>query len=103
MNSRKPLVQAAVWSALIGGGVGFGLALLIAPDEGRQVRRRLGYLLDRWTHQVAQLADNLARQQDSGVARQNGDALVEDARQRAEQILSDANALMKEVRQQRTA
>ena len=103
MHSRKHIVQAAVWGALLGGGVGFGLALLVAPDEGQQVRRRLGYLLDRWTHQLAQLADSLARQQEAGKARQSGDALVEDARQRAEQILSDANALMKEVRQQRTA
>ena len=103
MHSRKQLVQAAVWGSLVGSAVGFGLALLVAPDEGQQVRRRLGYLLDRWTHQVAQLAESLARQQDGGAARQSGDALVQGAREQAEQILSDANALMREVRQQRTA
>ena len=98
-SSRPYVLRASLVSALAGGAVGFGLGLLVAPDEGRALRRRLAYLLDRWTGQVAHLVDQLDATQEESVARQTGAALVADAREQAERILSDANALMEEVRQ----
>ncbi len=93
------VARASLLGTLVGGAVGFGFGLLIAPNEGRQARRRLGYLLDRWTAQVASLRDQLRDHEVQSDARATGAALVADARQRAEQILQDANALMEEVRQ----
>lgn len=93
------VVRASVLSMLAGGAVGFGLGLLLAPDEGQKARRRLAYLLDRWAHQVAMLVEHLNSNEVQSAARESGAALIADAREQAERILQDANSLMSEVRQ----
>ncbi|MEP0546222.1 MAG: YtxH domain-containing protein [Rhodothermales bacterium] len=100
MSTRnKSLVHASIAGALAGVVTGFGLGLLVAPDEGRKVRRRLAYLLDRWSHQVATLVEQLGSDEVQSAARESGAALIADAREQAERILEDANSLMSEVRQ----
>jgi len=99
-ESRR-VVRASIWGTVTGGLIGFGMGLLVAPDEGQQLRRRLAYLVDRWTRQVAFLADQLRASGDESDARATGAALVEDARLRAEQLLQEADALMDEVRRER--
>jgi gas vesicle protein len=96
----RRIVSASIWGTVTGGLVGFGLGLLLAPDEGQQVRRRLAYLVDRWTRQVAFLVDNLRDDSMESDARASGAALVEDARERARQLLQEADALMEEVRRE---
>lgn len=100
-SETRRIVTASIWGTVTGGLVGFGLGLLLAPDEGQQMRRRLAYLLDRWTRQVADMVDELRDGNEPSDARQRGLALVEDARQRAEQLLQEADALMEEVRRER--
>lgn len=95
----RSLVRASVLGAVAGGLTGFGLGLLVAPDEGRKVRRRLAYLLDRWSHQVATLVEQLGSDEVQSSARDSGAALIADAREQAERILQDANSLMNEVQQ----
>jgi gas vesicle protein len=100
MSTRnKSLIHASIAGALAGVVTGFGLGLLVAPDEGRKVRRRLAYLLDRWSHQVATLVEQLGSDEVQSAARESGAALIADAREQAERILEDANSLMSEVRQ----
>jgi gas vesicle protein len=103
MSQRARLIRASTTSFLIGGAAGFALGLLLAPDEGRQLRSRVAYLLDRWAGEVAGLVDRL----DTGTARdsearQQADALVADAREKAEALLDEADALITEARQRRT-
>jgi gas vesicle protein len=98
-TSTRSLVRASVLGAIAGGLTGFGLGLLVAPDEGRKVRRRLAYLLDRWSHQVATLVEQLGSDEVQSAARDSGAALIADAREQAERILQDANSLMNEVQQ----
>jgi len=100
-SETRRIVAASVWGTVSGGLVGFGLGLLVAPDEGQQLRRRLAYLLDRWTRQVGVLVDQLRDSDPRSDARASGLALVEDARKRAEQLLQEADALMEEVRRER--
>jgi len=100
-SETRRVVSASVWGTITGGLLGFGLGLLVAPDEGQQLRRRLAYLLDRWTEQVAVLAERLRDGDGESDARATGAALVADARQRAEQLLQEADALMEEVRRER--
>jgi gas vesicle protein len=100
-RETRRIIAASVWGTITGGMVGFGLGLLLAPDEGQQLRRRLAYLLDRWSDQVSALVDNLRDGNAASHARETGDALVADARQRAEQLLQEADALMEEVRRER--
>ncbi|MDX1531766.1 MAG: YtxH domain-containing protein [Rhodothermales bacterium] len=102
-SDTRRVVRASVLSAVIGGLTGFGLGLLIAPDEGDKARRRVAYLLDRWTRQVALLVDRLRAEESESAARDSGAALVADARAQAERLLQDANTLMEEVRQRSSA
>jgi gas vesicle protein len=97
----RRVVVASFWGTVTGGLVGFGLGLLVAPDEGQQLRRRLAFLLDRWTEQIGDLAERLRAGADESDARTTGAALVDDARRRAEQLLQEADALMEEVRRER--
>ncbi len=97
--STSSLVRASALGVLTGGLAGFSLGLLLAPNEGRTVRRRLAYLLDRWSRQLATLVDQLGSDEAQSEARASGAALIADAREQAERILHDANALMSEVQQ----
>ena len=99
MSSSSHAARASLLGLLAGGAVGFGLGLLLAPDEGQKARRRVAYLLDRWARQVATLVDQLNSDEAQSAARESGAALIADAREQAERILDDANMLMKEVRQ----
>lgn len=94
MSQRSHALQASIWGFLVGGASGLALGLLLAPDEGRQLRRRAAYLLDRWANDLAGLIDRLDGGDVSSDARTRADALVADARQQAETLLSEADALI---------
>ncbi|MFQ5572286.1 MAG: YtxH domain-containing protein, partial [Rhodothermales bacterium] len=84
---------------LLGGAAGFALGLLLAPEEGRKLRRRLSYRLESLGKQVGDLADQVLNPETESEARRTGDALVADAEVRAQRIRSDIDALLGEVRQ----
>jgi gas vesicle protein len=102
MSEHRRVLRASFWGFVTGGAAGFALGILLAPDEGRQVRQRVAYLLDRWASQVAGLVEGLLSEETPSTARQSADAVVADARQQAEQLLGEAEALMKEVRSRRS-
>lgn len=103
MSSRSRSARAAGLGALAGTAAGFALGLLLAPDEGRQLRRRVAYLLDRWADDLSGVVRRL--EPDDGaatsVARARADALIADARVQAQALLSEADALIDEARQRR--
>lgn len=94
------ILRALTWGALFGGAAGFALGLLLAPEEGKKLRRRLSYRLESLGAQVGDLADNVLNPEAESEARRTGDALVADAQVRAQRIRSDIEALLGEVRQQ---
>ncbi len=91
------VLRAGVWGTVIGGSAGFALGLLIAPEEGQKVRRRLVYQLDNLTQLVTSFVDQLVRSEEESVARRTGDALVADAQEKAEKIRRDIDALLGEI------
>ncbi|MDX1421003.1 MAG: YtxH domain-containing protein [Rubricoccaceae bacterium] len=102
MREHRSPLRASFWGFALGGATGFALGILLAPDEGREVRQRLAYLLDRWSSQLGRVVGDLVSESVPNEARQSADAVVADARQQAEQLLSEAEALMKEARSRRT-
>lgn len=94
------LVRAGILGALLGGVTGFALGLLLAPEEGKKIRRRLAYQLESLADQVNTFVENVVHPEGPGDARQKGDAIVADARNRAQQIQDDIDALMGEARRQ---
>ncbi len=102
-RSERRAFRAGTLGAFLGGVVGFGLGLLLAPEEGRRLRRKLAYQLDHLSEQVADLVDNMLKPESDGDARREGKALVDDAQEKAEKIRSDIDALLGEMRQENDA
>ncbi|MDT7855164.1 YtxH domain-containing protein [Rubrivirga sp. S365] len=103
MSQRSRSVRAAVWGFLVGGTSGVAFGLLLAPNEGRQLRRRAAYLLDRWASDLAGLVDRLDGADVPTDARQRADDIVSDARKQAESLLSEADALIMQARKGRSS
>ena len=103
MSKRRSSLRAASFGLLLGGASGFALGVLLAPDEGRQMRRRVAYLLDRWAADLTGLVDRLEAAPGASVssAREHADAIVADAREQAARLLDEADALMVEARSRR--
>ena len=92
-----PVGRAVGWGVLVGGSVGFALGLLLAPEKGENVRRRLSYRLNALAEQAQVLAQKWASQGGDGPPRKEGDAIVAKAEEdaaaihsRMDEIISDA-------------
>ena len=103
MSQRSRAARASVWGFLVGGAVGVSFGLLLAPNEGRQLRRRAAYLLDRWANDLSGLVDRLDKAGVPSDARRRADALVADARAQAENLLTEADALIHQAREGRSS
>ncbi len=97
-HSMGSLVRAGIVGTLLGGGVGFVLGILLAPEEGQKVRRRLAYQLEHLSDQLGEFVDQLTNPDQPSDARVDADNLVADARTRARKIQEDIDALMGEAR-----
>lgn len=97
-NSMGSMVRAGILGTLVGGGVGFVLGILLAPEEGQKIRRRLAYQLEHLSDQLGEFVDQLTNPDQPNDARLDADSLVADARSRARKIQEDIDALMGEAR-----
>ena len=88
------LAKAASWGVLVGAGVGFTLGLLLAPEEGQRLRRRLAFQLDRVSDDLGKLVDGLSSPAESSEARDKAELLVADVEERAQQIRHEMDALL---------
>ena len=92
------VVRASAWGILIGGVVGFSLGLLIAPEEGKKIRRRVAFHLDNMASQIGSFVDQSMSPLPGSKARQTGDALVADVKAKAQRISDDIDALLGDAR-----
>lgn len=98
--SLGSVVRAGSWGVVLGGAAGFLLGMLLAPEEGQKIRRRIVYQLEHLTEEITELIDRVLRPQEAGEARRTGDALVADARAQAQRIRDEIDALLGEMRKQ---
>ena len=96
--SLGSVVRAGAWGMIAGGLAGFAVGLLLAPEEGQKLRRRVAYQLEHLADQLGAFIDHLSNPDGSSEARRTGDQLVEDAREKAQRIRDDIDALLGEVR-----
>ncbi len=95
-SGKFAILSALLGGAIVGSMVGVVVGLLIAPEEGRKVRRRVAYQLDRVHKKIIRLVEmpsELEREE-----RKTGRSLVKGAEEQAGEILQDVDALIDEVR-----
>ncbi|MCY7351563.1 MAG: YtxH domain-containing protein [Cytophagaceae bacterium] len=85
---------------LMGVVTGAVLGILYAPDKGENTRDRLSYRLGRYREQLQSLIADLRKQNNlpESMARTESKKVVDDAREKAERLLSDVEALMGQIK-----
>lgn len=84
----------------IASGTLFGL--LYAPDKGKITRDRLSFRLSKYREQINVLVEDLGRSsnQPENSSKNEGQRVVNDAREKAERLLEDVDRLMAQIKQQ---
>lgn len=84
---------------LAGATVGAIVALLYAPDTGKNTRDRLSYQLSHYIDDLSELIEKLREEKNFLVseAKQKGDAVVDEARQKAESLIGEAEDLLHSI------
>lgn len=74
------------------------IAILYAPDKGRNTRDKLSYTLNSYMDDLNKLIDKI-RQENQIVsdAKKEGDLVVEEAQKRAEDLIAEAEELLKNI------
>lgn len=87
---------------LIGAATGTVIGLLYAPDRGKVTRDRLSYRLSKYREQIELMIDDLLHvdEQPANDSRNEGERVVNNAREKAEQLLADVDRLMAQIKQQ---
>jgi gas vesicle protein len=91
--------RAGTWGAILGAAAGFAVGLLLAPEEGTKIRRKIAYQLDNLSEQIADLIEKSLSPEEEGDARKDGRALVNEAQEKAERIRDDIDSLLGEIRE----
>ncbi|TDI73742.1 MAG: YtxH domain-containing protein [Bacteroidetes bacterium] len=95
--------RAGTWGVILGAAAGFAVGLLLAPEEGTKIRRKIAYQLDHLSEQIADLIEKSLSPEEVGDARKDGQALVNEAQEKAERIRDDIDSLLGEIRESQDA
>lgn len=84
---------------LTGAVIGSAVALLYAPDSGRNVRSRLNYRLSSYTEEMNRLIRKLNEEKEkiASDAKKKGDDVVSDAKKRADDLIQEAEQLLQNI------
>ncbi len=80
-------------------------ALLYAPEKGRETRSWLSYQLEKSRAMLADLAEGLVTSRELGAssAKTEGQRVISDARDKAEQLLGDVDQLINQINSRKGA
>ena len=87
-------------SGIISGAlVGAAIALLYAPDTGKNTRHRLSYQLSNYYDELNDLIDELRAEKEILVseAKEKGDKVVLEAKEKAEGLIKEAEDLLESI------
>lgn len=84
---------------LAGAMAGTAIALLYAPDTGKNTRDRLSYKLSNYYDELNDLIDQLREEKESLVseAKTKGDNVVLEAKEKAEDLIKEAEDLLHSI------
>ncbi|MFC5627082.1 YtxH domain-containing protein [Algoriphagus winogradskyi] len=86
---------------LIGAGVGAAVGVLFAPDAGTNTRDRLSFKLSKYKKELEELIDDLVdgKEMHLNEAKTEGKRVISEAKNKAENLLSDVNKLIDQINQ----
>jgi len=86
---------------VIGAGVGAALGILFAPDAGNNTRDKLSFKLSKYKKELEELIEDLVVGKETHLneAKTEGKKVITDAKNKAENLLSDVNKLIDQINQ----
>ncbi len=100
--SLGSIIRATGWGVLLGGCAGLAAGLLVAPEDGRRMRRRISYRLESLGKRFNEVFGQVMTPGMDGSARRHGNELVADACKRAQVIRSEIDEVLGQFRQPAT-
>lgn len=98
MDKNTKILIAFLTGALAGTMMG----MLYAPDKGRNLRDKWSYRLDKYRKTLRDMLDKMTESKaalnGSNTAKEEGQKVVEDAREKAEKLLNDVEQLIDQIR-----
>ncbi|QJW91375.1 YtxH domain-containing protein [Spirosoma taeanense] len=87
---------------LTGIATGAIIGLLYAPEQGKITRDRLSFRLSKYREQLEHMINDLLNSADlpENFSKNEGQRVVNDAREKAERLLEDVDRLMAQIKQQ---
>ncbi|MGB0347079.1 MAG: YtxH domain-containing protein [Balneolaceae bacterium] len=84
---------------LTGAMAGTVLALLYAPDTGKNTRDRLSYRLSSYRDELTDLIDQLRQEKQKLIseAKEKGEAVVSEAKEKADHLIKEAEELLHSI------
>ncbi|MFO7844930.1 MAG: YtxH domain-containing protein [Balneolaceae bacterium] len=84
---------------LTGVAAGTAIALLYAPDTGKNTRGRISYQLNSYMDELRSLIEQLKneKQKISSQAKEDSDKVIEDAKERADGLIREAESLLENI------
>ena len=91
-------------SFLLGVAAGALVGILYAPDKGVNTREKLSFLLEKYRKQLVDLIEQLVNNKNVpfSQAKTEGEKVIKDAREKAEQLLQDVDNLIGQIKNKPT-
>ena len=89
-----------VLAFLTGAATGVILGILYAPDKGTNTRDRLSFQLDKYKVKIDELLKEILEGKElmNNNARTEGERVINDAKEKAEQLLEDVDELLGQIK-----
>ncbi len=90
------------WAFMMGAVTGATLGILYAPDKGENTRDKLAYQLQKYRDQLKKLVEDLVDGNEGyeNMAKTESKKVINEAREKAERLLSDVESLMGQIKSQ---
>ncbi len=86
---------------ITGAALGAAFGILYAPDKGVNTRDKLSYRLAKYKEMLEDLLNDISEGKELGlsVARSDGEKVINSAKLKAEQLLTDVDELLGQIKQ----